>query len=268
MTNKKGSLVVETTIFLPVFLVALLALACLSRLIATEEGILHSLLEESERLAAGAFLSDTEILPETAEDLLTRFAFSESVLSRIRAEQGDRVEGLRIKEFQYLYMEDGQEDLIRLSVTCKGRIPLPLDFPKNTTLESNLLLRGFTGAPAANPAAGFAVFREDRGSSLVYVFPRAGERFHEAGCVIIEVSAEERILTDSLRRQYAPCSHCEPQSLLVGNRVYCFPRAGETYHRRSCYQVDRYVAEMTAREAVDQGYSPCQICGGGLRSEP
>ena len=218
MTGKKGAIIVDAAIILPIFLVALLTLACFSRLMAEEEQMLNDLLETGERMAAAAWFSDGE---------------------------GD--------------------SLIPLTDISRGEIPLPLDFPKASALQAKILVRGFTGAPARNDPAGFDVFGESNRCFLVYVFPRAGERFHVRDCAVIEVGAEEMILTDSLRRKYAPCSHCQPESLLAGNRVYCFPKEGETYHRKSCYLVDRYISEMTALEAVNQGYSPCLVCGGGLQ---
>ena len=205
----------DAAIILPVFLVALLTLACFSRLMAEEEQMLNNLLERGERMAAVAWFG---------------------------GEAGD--------------------PLIPLTDTSCGEIPLP---SRASALQVNLLVRGFTGAAARSEPTGFDVFGETERCFLVYVFPRAGERFHVRDCTMVEVGAEERLLTDTLRRRYEPCSHCQPESLLAGNRVYCFPKDGETYHRKTCYLVDRYIVEMTAPEAVEQGYSPCLVCGGGLQ---
>ena len=103
----------------------------------------------------------------------------------------------------------------------------------------------------------------DERSLMVWVFPRAGERYHKRECAVIAVFPSPHTLDSGIRSRYRPCSHCKPEGKENGSLVYCFPKAGEVYHQQYCSLVTRYVIEMEYEEAVEAGYTPCRVCGGG-----
>ena len=60
--DKKGSLLIETAIILPLFLLAILSICILIRIIGTEENMMHSFAEEGKKIAKESYLTqlDTE----------------------------------------------------------------------------------------------------------------------------------------------------------------------------------------------------------------
>ena len=108
----------------------------------------------------------------------------------------------------------------------------------------------------------FEEMEEESGSVTVWVFPARGERYHKESCLFVSNEPREFVLTDQLRRNYAPCPICDSEELPNGSLVYCYPAYGESYHRGSCSQVDRYVVPMELEDAQSRGYTPCSKCGG------
>jgi hypothetical protein len=109
----------------------------------------------------------------------------------------------------------------------------------------------------------FEEMEEDDDSHLVWIFPRAGEKYHGEDCSYIKNEPREELLSGTVRRSYSPCALCKPGELGDGSLVYVFPKAGGAYHRGECYVVERYVISMSEDDAKGKGYSACSKCGGG-----
>ena len=265
--NKKGALFVEAALIFPMFLLAILSICVLIRMIGVEENTMRSLAEEGQRISKEAYLTQLDIIPdnhsaEILEGILHGTLFEFRMLERLKSEERITLKDSHIDQFDYLYSEDGRSGLIYCSIKYGIELPLPLDFNRQLEFEQRLFFRGFIGADNDEEGMGFDVMEEPEGASIVYVFPRAGERFHQLHCRVIEVYPRETILSPSVRKKYAPCRLCDAAFLPWGSRVYCFETSGKVFHKGSCTTVERYVIGIEREEAIERGYSPCAYCGG------
>jgi hypothetical protein len=109
----------------------------------------------------------------------------------------------------------------------------------------------------------FEAMEQGDAGGTVWVFPRAGERYHAEHCSYIDNNPRERLLDRTVRAQYSACQLCGAASAHEGDLVYCFPTTGRVFHTGDCYLVERYVIEIDRADAEKQGYTACAKCGGG-----
>ena len=163
------------------------------------------------------------------------------MVKRLEKEETLSLEDLRLNRFEYLYQDEGKPGTIDCSITYGIDLPLPLEFGRRGEFEQRLFFRGFIGAMDNEEGMGFDAMEKPDSASIVYVFPRAGKRFHKPDCRMIEVYPKEMILSSGVRNRYFPCKLCDADSLPWGSRVYCFDKSGKVFHKGSCSTVDRYV---------------------------
>ncbi len=248
--DKRGFYTLEAAIFLPIFIIALLTVAYVIRVQTVDENVSHAMYDEGRKLAANAY-----ILPVAP-------LFPYELENRIAEENKGDIDDENVTAFLYRYSAKGIDDLIYVENTYTAHVRLPLAFTDAFDRESRLLFRAFTGKKSANDPKPYAEMERDEASETVWIFPRAGERYHKENCPVIKVDARQRLLNSSVRFSYSPCELCKPDDLSNGATVYCFPAAGRAYHRGTCTLVDRYVVEIEKSEAIERGYTPCMRCGG------
>jgi hypothetical protein len=220
------------------------------------EGVHHSLADEAHRIAAEASLT------------LYPAGFESDLAQRIEGESRGEIGSADVGRFLYRvpgFSRGGMaySDLIAVSVSFDTPLKLPHLFLGEAYGERTVLCRAFVGMQNAGPAKPFSEMEEDESGSTVWVFPRAGERYHSEHCTYIENQPREVLLDRNIRRFYSPCKLCGPDSKRDGTLVYCFPASGHAYHTGECTIVERYVIEISKEEAEKQGYTPCSKCGGG-----
>ncbi len=247
--TKRGFVTVEASIFLPVFIIAVLTLAYMMKIYAMDENVTHAMCDEGHRLAENAYV--TRIAPD----------FPSRLEQRVR-EENPGIDEEIVTRFRYLYRTRGVSDLILIENTYVAYVRLPAAFTGPATRTRRVLIRGFTGAETERRGASYTSLEEDEESVTVWVFPRYGERYHDENCPYIKVDARQRTLNSSIRNKYSPCANCRPGDLANGALVYVFPSGG-SYHRGTCPSVDRYVVGMEKDEAIERGYTACSKCGGG-----
>ena len=254
--SERGSLAVETAIFLPFFLIAVLTVGWIIRMEGISENVYHSLADETGALAAEAKLP--ALSPFFAGDLK----------DRISSENRGEISDIKIAPIAYRvpwadpYTGRVHTNLIGLSVNYRMPILIPHSIVKGVAGSSSFLCRAFVGKDNTGEVFSFDRMEQDDSSALVWVFPRAGERYHGENCSVIKNNPREMILCSSIRYRYQPCALCKPGSQLDGALVYVFPKTGGVYHLGSCYIVDRYVIQMSEDDARREGYTPCLVCGG------
>ena len=184
LTNKKGSLLVDAAVCIPVFILAMAAILSLVLHIGTEEKNFREMAGKSQLLTV---------------------AYATA--------------GLDDGSIHYLHSE-GQ----------------------------SLAFRPFTGAD------------DTAGDTLVYIFPKRGERYHVAGCPTMQPGEIETILTDQIRRRYRACEICKPGSLPNGAPVFLFSGSSSVYHKKSCASITKSYEKIAKSEAESRGYTPCMHC--------
>jgi hypothetical protein len=256
ISKKRGSLAVETAIFLPLFIIGVLTLGWLIRMTAISENVFHSLADETGLLAAEA---------KTPIGLPT---YKSGLLDRIKTENGRDINNPKVTRISYRvpYVDvnsgKAHTNLISSSVSYETPILLPHFFADKLALSDSVICRAFVGTDNRTDVFPFDDMEDGGKGNMVWVFPRAGERYHGESCAVIKNNPREVILSSQVRRQYSACQLCKPGSVSDGNLVYVFPAAGGVYHLGSCYIVERYVIEISEEDAKNEGYSVCKRCGG------
>lgn len=245
--TKKGYIVVEASILLPLFLVAVIAIGWLMKAAAIEEGVGFTAMNEGRRLAMTAYHMELNPL------------FPSTLTYKI-AEAGEDIKNVRVKNYRYLYTSHGIDQLIHFSVTYEADARLPF-YAAAVSPQLDFTLRAFRGLDSSGNASYEALEQEEE-SVEVWVFPKYGERYHTEDCGVIKVYPTQRILGTQVRRNYDECKMCKSKNIPDGGRVYCFS-VGGSYHSGKCATVDKYVIAMEREDAQSRGYTPCMKCGGG-----
>jgi hypothetical protein len=247
---------VETAIFLPLFIIGVLTLGWLIRFTAVSENVYHSLADETRRYAGDTALS------------YAPSSYKSAVKARIAEENEGDVSSVEVSpvsfHFPYVSAASGRTytDLIGASVSYKADIGLAHIFAGGLTGSETALSRAFVGASNAGARMTFDEMEKKDDSPLVWVFPRAGEKYHGENCSYIKNNPREVTLTSAVRFRYSSCKLCKPAAASDGTLVYVFPSAGGAYHRGDCYIVERYVISMSEADARSKGYGKCSKCGG------
>ena len=253
--SRRGSLAVETAIFLPLLLIGLLTLGYIIKLVSIEERVFHSFVDESHRVAAKP---------------LTLPLYPGDVEARIEEENKGSVNNPKMKSIPLLpavsVSIDGNAkvytSIIGASLVYDADIPLLPVFKDYVTMSDTIVCRAWTGANNKGNAMPFSEMEEDKESDKVWVFPRAGEKYHKKDCGYIKNNYRETLLSPNVKSSYDPCKLCEPNNAQNGTLVYCFPTSGEAYHLGSCYVVERYVTPISLEDAKENNYAACKKCGG------
>jgi len=266
--SKKGSAIVEAAIFLPLFFLALLTLVLLIRLIAAQGTLIQICLDEAQQISQEAYLAELPLVPENV-DKKALGMISQGTLMHLRIEsaRNEKKEKLPFSKtgmhrFQYLFSMGGTDALICPKISYSAEFPLPGGFQRTLSFENAFLFRAFVGSEGKSRPMSFEEMEKEERGEKVYVFPKAGERYHKKSCRSISSCPREVILTKKMMRKYEPCSLCHPGEKALGSKICYFPEGGSVYHRMNCSVVKRYIVEMEKEEAIKKGYTPCKICGG------
>jgi hypothetical protein len=151
--------------------------------------------------------------------------------------------------------------MISADLNYDVNIRFPIPFYKELPVSESLMMRGFIGKKEDADPLSFEELETEKKSELVWIFPRAGGKYHGENCIYIKSEPRQVIMTYQIRKNYNPCSLCHSGNLPDGSLAYCF-RTGEAYHGGSCPIVDKYVISIEKEEAIARGYTACSKCGG------
>ncbi len=273
---KKGHVIVETAIFLPLFIIAVITIACIVRGVSMSETLMHSISSQGRKLAVEGYIKEqgydlflgkdgeekSDNLKKAAVEWIQQEGFYFRVKNQIEKDVGSQVQDLDLTEFKNAYTQDHRDGLIKISFRYTLPIPVPRIFDSEINLQETVLLRAFIGRSDIGEKKSFSEMEETEELQTVYVFPRAGERYHGSQCRVLRKSAQRAILSAKTKKRYKPCKLCHPDSLALGSSIYIFKDSGEVYHRKSCTSIELFFIPMEKAEAESNGYTACQICGG------
>ena len=247
---------VETAILLPLFVVGILTLGYLLKFCMVSEGVHHALTDEAHKIMAEASYMPYPIFGK------------QELIDRIESES--RGEANNIAASKFLYPVFGVSkggriytNLLAVSVSFDMPFKLPQIFRGETNGERTVLCRAFVGTKYDGAVKPFSEMEQKDGGITVWIFPRAGERYHDKNCTYIVNNPRETLLDRNIRNQYSPCKLCHPEERRDGALIYVFETSGKVYHSAECYIVERYVIEIGKDDAEKQGYTACSKCGGG-----
>ena len=257
-TNKwrRGSMAVESAIFLPLLIIGILTIGYLLKFCMISEGVHHALTDEAHKIMAEASYNPLSAFGE--QDIVKRVTYE------------SRGEAENVKTSRYLYRTPGVSkggmfytDLIAISVSFEAPLKLPRFFLNEIVGERTVLCRAFVGAEKPEDPMPFSEMEEDDGGNTVWIFPRAGEKYHGENCSYIKNNPREVLLDKKVKANYTPCKLCKPSERKDGTLVYCFETSGKAYHIGECTVVERYVIKIGKEDAEKKGYTACSKCNGG-----
>lgn len=247
--TKKGYFTLEAAIFLPIFIIGILTLGYCMKLYSTVDRATFALLDETGHLAARAYG-------------IKEAPFFHKQLERRLEQENKSVDQIQTIGFRYLYREGNRDGLISAGCQYRVRLTLPFDIWDGFEMRSRVRCRGFIGKRGQGTPMSFDEMEKNEDSNLVWIFPMWGKRYHSETCGYVKAHARQIVLTRQLKSRYRACELCEPGNLPTGVYVYCFPDAGEAYHRESCKMIEKYTIEIEKTDAAAKGYEPCSKCGG------
>ncbi|MDD7719522.1 MAG: hypothetical protein PUJ11_08530 [Eubacteriaceae bacterium] len=240
--NRKGSYLVEATLVIPVFFIAVFLLISVIPVISACENITYCTTEELRfECMKSAFRKNSTVLPLKVTGRILR--------------ENDIVNSSIVTEYDYLYSKNGITDLVSIRNRNVFKSDDPLGMGGRLCFTNRITARAFSGTYYR----GYDGTDDDR---WVYIFPEWGEAFHNQSCTYIKRSGKLEYLTGEIKKDYKPCKLCNASSAQTGSPVFCFTRYGEVYHLSDCSVVDRYYIEVRRGEAESKGYRPCSKCGG------
>jgi len=247
LRNRRGSQILEASVTVPAFLIAMIMMISVMDAYAAGENAMFAACDEltSEAVKA-AFIPDPVSRPVL-------------VASRIRKENKN-ADSVLITGYGYLHGDGCMDDLISLDFRLIFAEDGPLGGLSRLVYDGSIRCRAFTGkdngdGTSCDPG-------EEEESDPVYVFPDRGKRYHRRDCAFLNPACQQVFLTRSVKRRFRPCELCGSADALIGSVVYCFFNDGEVYHVAGCSMVDKYFVEMERADAIGKGYTPCQSCGG------
>lgn len=269
--GKKGSLIVETVIFLPIFILSILTLTGLIRAVYLQVSVFEAFSDEARKASVESYVFGS-ILPADvsagAPDDLTglfvdaadRAVFQQKFRSALK-ERGLEAEEGELKIYDRNLSVAGLSGLTRAGTVYHMRISLPAGFVDEIEIENALFFRVWDGEDCSGEVFPFSRMSESEEGGIVCIFPNAGEKYHSRDCRYVNAYAKKEVLAEWILAEYEACPLCEAEEAEYGDTVYLF-RYGNSYHRSDCTSVKRYVIEMSRDDAQAKGYSACSVCGG------
>ena len=251
-TGSRGDIIVDAAVSLPVFIIAM----ALILMLIPEAGIEES----AQRGLVQSALTTTDAASVCGPDASAGTSAAVYIASFAAYKHGEgNIDGVYggpvfFGETQTLDGGIYIDNVARTSALIRTRMPSAGLFFRYVYASRSLVFRPFAGESSEAP---------DQDSVRVFVFPKRGERYHIAGCPVLKNGAVQTVLSKALRKRLKGCTLCHAADLPDGAPVYMYSDASGTYHRKSCSIVTKCFISMPRSEAVERGYTPCMICGGG-----
>jgi hypothetical protein len=247
--NKKGSYIVEATIVVPVFIMAVMLLIGIIPVISICENITYAAADEMRlEMAKSAFRNNPAALPI-------------SLKMRAGRENND-LTSFHVTSYLYKYRSNNINDLIKIQFHSTFKKKNPLGLFSAVSFKGALTGRAFTGTYYRDLPASRSDIENDGDSRIVYIFPNWGNCYHNKNCSYIHSNCHLVYLSQDVRNDFHACPLCGAGNASVGTPVFCFENSGEAYHLSGCSSVKKYYIDIERKEAVKKGYVPCSKCGG------
>ena len=248
LKNRRGSYIVESTIVLPVFFIAVMVMSSVILMYACIENCSFMTAVEMRKCAAEAIYTDTYMLMPYR-------------LKKEIEKTHSQVDSTRVTDYGYRESRWGQDELIALTIDMRLKTANPLGIRAKADYDLSLVTRAYVGKIRDNPAMS-ADEMSGADSEPVFIFPKRGERYHSEGCGFLTAASTSGVLNSSVKKKYKSCPLCGSGKAKKGSRIYYFPSAGEDYHLPGCSALQRNFIEIDKRDAIERGYTPCSKCGG------
>lgn len=247
--SRRGAYVLESVIFLPMIVLAILSFGYFTKVEGVWENIVHCATDESARSQAMAW------------DGISGYAARARVINRIEKDQRGP-SSFSVRGFHVDYSAGGLDHLNSFTLTANQHMSLPAGFSRDFAFTTDIVYRGFVGREIRGDPLGTAGLEDGVPGDPAYIFPAFGEKYHAADCTYVKATVHGERLNSSVRNNYKSCHICHGEDLPDGSIVFCFSSSGAAYHRAGCRTIKRHVIVIDRTEAAEKGYTPCSKCGG------
>lgn len=241
--NNRGSVTVETTIILPIFIFYVLALFHMARLRMAESIIYEGAIDTAEYMAEFSYLEESDVL-------IARAKFKEYVddKSLIDSYITDGIEGVTFENTVYL----DEEGYVCLCVNYQVKIDIPLI--SELTGERSYIVRQRAYLGESKDQEGEQINQDDM---YVYITDNREVYHISRSCshLTLSISITEEAKADKMG--YAACEFCGDD---VDGAVL-ITEWGKRYHsKKECSGLKRSVYRVKKSQVKDLG--ACERCGG------
>lgn len=264
--KKKGALIVETTIFLPVFILSILTLSCLIKAVYLQVSTVETLADEARKASVESYVFDHAVPEQTEEvaslfvDASSRGIFEYKIHSGLE-ERGIESSAAELRSWEKDLTLSGISGFTRAESVYHLKLALPAVGIDEIRIENVQLFRVWEGEDLSGEIFSFQRMGEEEDGGVVCIFPNSGEKYHSRNCRYVSSHTRKETLTTGIQKRYDPCPMCGAKEAEYGEIIYLFPY-GDSYHTASCTSVSKYVIEMSLKDAQSKGYSACSVCGG------
>ena len=247
VTNKRGSYILESSISLPIFMIAVIVMCSIILMFHCIEDANYIAATELRRAGAEAIYSNTSML------------IPSRISKRIR--EHAQVDDIDLEDYVYRQNWLGQDEIISIKLRMKLKTKNPLDLASEADYDVAMITRAYVGKKRqiGNMTAEEMMNANAKG---VFIFPKRGEKYHSKGCGVLHAASKSTVLTAELKSRYSACPTCHSRKAALGSQVYYFPNDGEDYHLPGCPCLERNYIEIEKQVALDRGYTACSKCGG------
>ena len=201
INRKTGSYLVEATLTLPVFILAVTALALLIRILSICENSSFLTAMEMREISIQAYKNTKSV------------SLCKQIENRV-LNGCEKLTDFQVKKERYLYRDNHIYDLIEILSEARFTVENPVGIYGEIHFEERLVTRAFTGSLQDCNALDEAEFQKYGSSQTVIVYPRYGERYHSQGCRYVKASyAKEKYQLemekeDAIRKGFSSCMVC------------------------------------------------------------
>ena len=298
LKSKKGSATIEAAIFLPIFIIAIISIAFIMKIFQAQAYTENRLDNETRRVAleaygiakAGATVvelikpSSTERiidLKKLGKELYTvdplgvkRFVGTSVIEARINENLDSKVKNnynivgnVTVESSKYDIKETANarannieiDKLIDVTMAYSIESPFSLRLFSDVHISQRVIARQWTGTDQIENPLSFEEMQNEKNANEVFIFTKAGEKYHAEDCRFVKSVATKMPLTSEMLDEYEICSYCDEVGLFIGEQVYMF-KNGDKIHRENCFLIDKEIKGLSKEIAIEKGYEPCKEC--------
>lgn len=258
--NRRGSVIIEAALLMPLIVVALVSLLSLSQVVQFDAQLVSQCTALNDKIRM-AMIAEEEV----AED----YRIGSQWVSQVGIEIA--LDNALVKEAGY------QKEALKVSsclIDAKGLtyqvtydMPLPISImgQESVQLSHRFFVQTLSGA--MNNAFVTLDGNQEPDKDMVMV-TETGTKYHQdPKCRYIHIVARPVPLA-SLDKSYRLCKRCLKKRGEQSVSTVYLTKSSHIYHYEStCTAIHRTITYLSLKEAKARGYTPCSLCGEGEKDD-
>lgn len=245
INNKNGNYILESTIALPIFFIAVFIMNSII--------LMYSVIENAN------FILGNEIRAAMIYPISKKIGIFTPIIA------GEKIKNSSKTVYSYITLNcvnygtyKSADNIIALRLKIHLKTKNPLNINSEADYITGFMARAYVGMVREEDKATEEYMRT--GGTPVYIFPYAGRKYHARSCTYLKSNTENVILNKKIKSKYGSCPLCKSRKASIGQTVVIFPNYGENYHIPNCNALKRNYIEIEKEEAEKRGYVQCSKC--------